>query len=173
MFRLFWHQNMRQVCQSPGTFIVQNIEALRTPKTQLAVLSRRYIRLFLVFVFSGIIHAGGSIYMTQRQSNVHDGGNVIGFMYQGFSLIAEDAILSYLKIDDSKSASLLRRVVGFSLVHGYGAYATPTLKVIPLARDHGLDVDGNSLIAGVRMVGMGALGVLKNPFATMVGSFNV
>ncbi|KAL7912362.1 membrane bound O-acyl transferase family domain-containing protein [Trichoderma velutinum] len=170
---VFWHQNMRHVCQSPGNFIVRNISFLREPESRLALLTRRYLRLMLIFVFSGLIHAGGSIYMTQRETKVHDGGNTIGFIYQGLALIGEDIVLWWLNIDDSKPTSLMRRLVGFGLVHGYASYATPTLKVIPLAIDHGLEVPGNLLMSGVKMVGMGANGVLKNPFATMVGSFNV
>lgn len=110
--------------------------------------------------------------MTQRSGKVHDGGNIIGFVYQGLALIAEDAILAFLGIDDSKPASLSRRMIGYILVHGYASYATPKLKVMALARDSGLDVVGGPLLAGVKMVGLGALGVLKNPFATMIGSLN-
>ncbi|KAH8816082.1 membrane bound O-acyl transferase family-domain-containing protein [Xylogone sp. PMI_703] len=170
---LFWHQNMRRICQSPANFVLQNIPLFEKPKSRAVVLARRYMRLMLIFFFSGIIHAGGSIYMSQHQANVTDGGNIIGFVYQGLALMGEDALLWLLGVDDTKSASLIRRIIGYSFVHGYAAYATPTLKVIPLARDHGLQAPGSPYMVGVKMVGVGAQGVLKNPFATMVGSFNV
>lgn len=162
---------MRRVCQSPSDFLVAKIHFLNNPKTKRAIISRRYLRLLCTFFFSGIIHAGGSIYMTQKQNAMHDGGNILGFVYQGFSLIAEDCLLFILGINDSKPPSFLRRLVGLTIVHGYGSYATPTLKIIPLARDHG--ISGSSLEMGVKMVEMGAFGVLRNPFATMIGSFNV
>lgn len=135
------------------------------------MLARRYFKVICTFLVSAFIHAGGSLYMSLKEGSFSDGGSFKGFFMQAMLIVAEDLVFWLLGITDDGNPSLQRRLIGYLLVHSYAAYAVPNLKVIPLARDHGLVVDGCPLIAGVKMVGMGAKGVLANPFATMIGSF--
>jgi len=105
-----------------------------------------------------------------QHSHPTDGGNVKGFFYQALVIIAEDLVLHLLKIKDDGNPSFIRLVLGYLFTHGYAAYAVPALKVIPLAMDHHLRAAGHPLIIGVKMVGIGARGVLKNPFSSLIGN---
>lgn len=86
-------------------------------------------------------------------------------------VVGEDLVLWLLNIKDGGNPSASRRFIGYLLVHSYAAYAVPTLRVVPLGRDHGLETDGHPMMIGVKMAGMGAQGVLQNPFAALIGSF--
>jgi hypothetical protein len=153
--------------------LVRNIPSLNNPQSRTAVLVRRYLKLVVTFMVSGLIHAGGSLYMSRKDSRLTDGGNLIGFFYQALMLVGEDLVLWILGIDPNAPPTLLRRVIGYTLIHSYAAYATPTLKVIPLAQDAGIQAAGHPLMIGVKMAGQGARGVLGNPFATTIGIFNI
>lgn len=168
----WWHQNMRRTCGTLGAFIVRNTPALRTPSTKTAVYTRRYLQVFCVFLMSGIIHAGGSIYMATRDGTFNDGGNVSGFMYQAAIMVLEDAVCWYLGIADDGNPTMLRRCIGFAIMHGYAMYGVPQLKVMKLARDHGLDAAGGKYMIGVKMAGMGSQGIINNPFTTLIGTLN-
>jgi hypothetical protein len=121
---------------------------------------------------SAFIHAGGSFYVSQKNGFFSDGGNFKGFFIQAIIILVEDLMLYLLNIKDDGKPSTTRRLVGYLLVHSYAAYAVPTLKVIPLAQDLGLEVGGHPIMTGVSMAEIGAKGVLRNPFATLIGSFN-
>jgi hypothetical protein len=153
--------------------LVKSIPYLHNPQTKIAALVRRYVKVFCTFLVSAVIHAGGSLYISQKDGIFSDGGSFKGFLIQAMIIVAEDLVLWLFKIKDDGNPSASRRLIGYLLVHSYAAYAVPILKVIPLGRDHGLEVDGHQIIIGVKMAGMGAQGVLQNPFATLIGSFNV
>lgn len=137
------------------------------------MLVRRYVKVFSTFLVSAVIHAGGSLYISQKDGVFSDGGSFKGFFIQAIIIVAEDLVLWLSNIKDDGNPSASRRLIGHLLVHSYAAYAVPTLKVVPLGLDHGLEVNGHPMMVGVQMAGMGAKGVLQNPFATLIGSFNV
>ena len=136
------------------------------------MLARRYVKLVCTFFVSAFIHAGGSLYISQKDGVFSDGGSFKGFFIQAAIIMAEYLVLWLLNITDDGNPSTLRQLIGYMLVHSYAAYAVPTLKVLPLARDHGAEADGHPLMIGVKMAGLGAQGVLANPFATLIGSFD-
>ncbi|KAI9781399.1 MAG: hypothetical protein M1839_005993 [Geoglossum umbratile] len=168
----WWHQNCRRTSGTLGHFLVRNIPYLRNPQTKAAVLTRRYLQVICTFLVSAVIHAGGSIYISQKDGVFSDGGSFKAFLIQAAIIVAEDVVLWLLGIADGGNPSTSRRLIGYILVHSYAAYAIPTLKVMPLARDHGIEVGGHPLMAGVKMAGMGARGILRNPYAALIGPFN-
>lgn len=157
---------------SLGNFLVQSIPYLRYPETKTAVLAQRYIKVFCTFLISAVIHAGGSLYISQKDGKFSDGGSFKGFLIQAMFIVGEDLVIWLLDAKDDGNPSASRRLIGYLLVHSYAAYAVPILKVIPLGQDHGLEVEGCQLMIGVKMAAIGAQGILRNPFATLVGSFN-
>ncbi|KAF2084895.1 hypothetical protein K490DRAFT_59214 [Saccharata proteae CBS 121410] len=169
----WWHQNCRRTCGTLGAFVVKKTPYLNKPQTKTAKYTRRYLQVLCVFVLSGIIHAGGSIYMATRDGNFNDGGNMMGFLYQAAIMIAEDLVYQHLGLgQDAGAPSLSRRLLGYAYVHGYALYAVPQLKVLKLAHDSGLVAAGGVYMPGVKMCGLGAHGIIKNPFTTLVGTLN-
>lgn len=112
---------------------------------------KRYGLLFLAFFVSGLIHASGS-YMVTRDSalGVSDGGAFIYFMAQPAAILLEDMIFSVLGIADDGNPSRVRRVLGYAYVAAFWLYSFPHLKVMPLAKAHGLHDPRGGMLGAVR-----------------------
>lgn len=108
--------------------------------------------MLMAFAVSGLIHAAGS-YMVTRDSpqGISDGGATIYFLAQPLAILVEDAILFTSGVADDGKPSQLRRTVGYMYVAAFWLWCFPDLKVVPLARAHGLDDgQGKPIMAAVR-----------------------
>ncbi|KAL7952664.1 membrane bound O-acyl transferase family domain-containing protein [Trichoderma compactum] len=136
----YWHAMLRRTTNAPGEFLLQEIPALRKPKSQFVRLARRYGLLFLSFAVSGFIHAAGS-YMVTRDypEGWSDGGAMKYFLVQPVAIVLEDALYIALGVPDDGNPGLIRRLVGYAYVTAWWLWCFPTLKVAPLAAAHRLE----------------------------------
>ena len=146
---------------------------LNKPKSKTAVLAGRYIRVISTFFVSAFIHFGGSIYVSQRAGGFDKSGNFRFFFIESTLIVVIEDVVYWMMDLRGKEPSLVHRLLGYAAVHSYAVYAIPSLKVIPLGQDLGLEAPGgHPLMVGVMMAGLGARGVLQNPFASLFGSLN-
>lgn len=143
-----------QSTNAPGLYLLARFPALRRPQSRLARLLKRYFFLFLAFFISGLIHASGSFMVTRDHptQRISDGGAMVYFLAQPAAIVLEDLVLYLLGVKDGEGQpGMVRKWVGYAYVVAFWLWAFPTLKLVPLAKAHGLNHgfdDGNAGLLG-------------------------
>lgn len=123
--RNFWHQLFRKVLTEPSSFIAHRI--LRLPKGSMPA---RYLKLFLTFTLSGIMH-----YIADISSGmpVQYYGVVQFFCTQPFGIMIEDAVRAcYTRLTrgsgksrDTLPHTLFTHCIGYAWVAAFLLWSTP------------------------------------------------
>lgn len=146
--------------------MANHIPSLRNPSTSTAKSLRRYFLVLATFTISAVIHASGSYYVNRGSKRFSAGGALAFYGSQAAILAAEDAILSWLGIDDRKPPTLLRRIVGYGIIGLYSMILVPD-KLVSGARGQGLHSSGTELINGVAYLESRAAESLANPIPAL------
>lgn len=127
---------------------------------------RRYFLVAATFTVSAVVHASGSYYVNRDSKRFSAGGALAFYGSQATILAAEDAILSWLGIDDRKPPSLLRRIVGYGIIGLYSMILVPD-KLVSGARGQGLQSSGTEIMNGVAYLESRAAESLDNPIPAL------
>lgn len=90
--------------------------------------------------------------MATRDSvlGLSDGGALVYFLAQPAAILLEDAIFGAMGVSDDGNPSRFRRIFGYVYVAAFWLWCFPALKVMPLAKAHGLHDGRGEMMGAVR-----------------------
>lgn len=120
------------------------------------------------FLTSALIHATGSLYVSYINNKpLSSGGAFLFYGIQAAILLGEDAICGAVGASDGKSATPLRKSVGYGIMALFAVYAIPR-KLASAAKGQGIGALAEvPLLAGVRNLQIRAQAAILNPFPNM------
>ncbi|KAB5571998.1 membrane bound O-acyl transferase family-domain-containing protein [Coniochaeta sp. 2T2.1] len=117
-----WHQFLRHNFATPAGFLAHSV--LRLPSRGLV---QRYIKLFLVFLFSGLVHLVIEV-KAEVGIRLRDSGALRFFLMQAVGIVIEDAVQAgWRRVSGGggRSGAVWKKVVGAVWVVVFLAWSTP------------------------------------------------
>ena len=120
-FRNVWHQLLRAMFESHSNFIAHDV--LHIPD---GTLIARYLKIWIAFFISGLIHAG----MAETRYSIWGSGSVHFFCTQAFGIMLEDGVQAlWSKALRSRpkptGTPLWHKVIGFVWLLAFMSWSTP------------------------------------------------
>jgi len=170
-----WHQQLRRITSSPGSFMLAHSPTwFRRSKALPIRLAKRYSLLFLAFLVSGMIHIVGTVKVAQAAGlQLSAGGELVYFLSQGAAIVVEDFVCYLLKVEDRADTppGTVRRYVGYASLLLWYMYSFPSLKVVPLAEAHGIHDERGEFYSAVEAVSRAATAIPGNFVAVWMERF--
>ncbi|KAH8912352.1 hypothetical protein BR93DRAFT_922317 [Coniochaeta sp. PMI_546] len=115
----FWHQFVRHMLSTPAAFIAHSV--LRLPPRGFV---QRYVKIFLVFAFSGALHAVIDIYAVGL--DLSESGALRFFCTQALGIVLEDAVQgAWRRAVGPPGGGIGTRIVGSVWLAVFMAWSTP------------------------------------------------